>query len=198
MNKKIKKILLIIFLFAFLNTAFAPIARAEAWGTNMASTIFQITREQMIKSIQETILANLKTAALRIIQARLMSLLGSSGSNTPGVAGMIISDWKMFIYNSASRYSEQVTTDFFRNVNAGATSAMRQYVTGPAERAANTDYWNMRPDLQYYCPGGDPTRAFSAGTSNPWKCFRMSGAPQNDLATTFLRAQSYKQAAFEQ
>lgn len=198
MNKT-KKILLTLLLFAFLNMALAPAARADTWGANMMAAIWKQTTEQIVKSIQDTILANLKMAALRIIQARLLSLLGSSGgAQVPGVAGYIISDWKMFIYGSATRYSNQVTNDFFRNLQSGSTSAMNRLVLNPAQRAVNTDYWNMRPDLQYYCPGGDPTKAFSAGTSNQWKCWQMSGAPQNDLAMTTLRAESYKQAAFEQ
>lgn len=195
--KKIKKILTIALFLVFLNTAFAPAARADTWGANMMATVFQITTEKMIKSIQDTLLANLKMAALRIVQARLFSLLGSQTSTSPGVSGLIISDWKMFIYNSATRYSTQVTNDFFRNLQAGSTSATNRYILNPAQRAVNTDYWSMRPDLQNYCPGGDPTKAFDSGTRNQWMCWHASAMPQNDLAMTTLRAESFKQSAFE-
>lgn len=199
MNKKTNKILMVLLLFAFLNTAFTPAARAEAWGTNMASTIYQITTEKMMKSIYDTTLANLKMAALRIIQSRLMSLLQSSGVPVDGVAGAIISDWKMFIFSSATRYSDQITSDFFRGLSSGAATGMQQRVINPAMMAVNTDYWGMRPNLQNYVQNGDAGMIFQLGKSmNPWVAWNAAAQPQNDLAFTYLRAMSYKQAAYEQ
>lgn len=197
---KIKRTTIILLIAITFSVSCVPSARADSWGTNMGAAIWKQTTEQMVKSIQDTLLANLKMAALRIVQARLMSLLGgSSGPQVPGVAGFIISDWKMFIYNSAMKYSVQVTNDFFNSVNAGATSAMRQYVTGPAQRAVNVDYWSMRPDLQNYVAGGNPTAIFNPGAaSNPWMAWRMAAMPQNDLAFTYLRAASFQQAAYNQ
>ncbi|MFH0930199.1 MAG: hypothetical protein V1814_03030 [Candidatus Moraniibacteriota bacterium] len=200
MNKKIQKIFSTLLLFAFLSLAFTPSARADTWGANMMAAIWKQTTEQMVKSIQDTLLANLKMAALRIIQSRLMSLLGSSGNSmVPGVTNFIISDWKMFIYGSASKYSTQVTNDFFRNLQAGSTGAINQYVISPAQRAVNVNYWSMRPDLQNYVAGGDASKIFNTGAaSNPWMAWRMAAMPQNDLAFTYLRAESYKQAAYNQ
>lgn len=192
------KIILIFLLVSFVSISFPKPTSAGWWGEPMMAVEYQITVEKMLKSIQDTIIANLKMAALRIIQTRLMSLLQSTGVPMDGVAGAIISDWKMFIFSSATKYSTAVTNDFFRNLQAGSTSAMNQYIIGPARNAVNTDYYNMRPDLQNYCPGGDPTKAFNSGTSNQWMCWHMSGAPQNDLATTVLRAESAKQAAYNQ
>lgn len=193
---KIKKISFLLILFAFLNMAFAPFARADYWGANFDAANYQITVEQTLKKIEDTLVANLKIIATRLIQQKIQSLL--SGGDASGGQSLIISDWRQFIYGSAQQYSMQITNNFFQGVNAGATSAIRQYVTGPAQMAVNTDYWGMRPDLQNYCPGGDPTKAFSAGTSNQWKCWQMSGAPQNDLAFTTLRGASFKQAAYDQ
>lgn len=199
MNKKTNKILMVLLLFAFLNTAFTPAARAEAWGTNMASTIYQITTEKMMKSIYDTTLANLKMAALRIIQSRLMSLLQSSGVPIDGVTGAIISDWKMFIFSSATKYSDQITSDFFRGLSSGAATGMQQRVINPAMMAVNTDYWGMRPNLQNYVTNGDASLIFQLGKSmNPWVAWNAAAQPQNDLAFTYLRAMSYKQAAYDQ
>jgi hypothetical protein len=196
--KKTKKIAFVLFLFAFLNMAFAPSARADEWGGSMLAANFQITREQMLQSIKETIIANLKMAAIRIIQARLSSLLGSVGGSTDGVAGMIISDWKAFIYTSASKYSTYATNSFFTNLNSGATSAMKQYVLDPAKSAVGVDYYNMRPDLQNYVSGGDPTKIFSS-TSSSWPVgWRVAAMPQNDLGSIALRAEGVKQTAAEQ
>lgn len=191
--KKTKKIAIVLFLFAFLNMAFAPSARADEWGGSMLAANFQITREQMLQSIKETIIANLKMAAIRIIQARLSSLLGSIGGSTDGVAGMIISDWKAFIYTSASKYSTYATNSFFTNLNSGATSAMKKYVTDPAKNAVGVDYYNMRPTS-----GADPSKLSGSGTSNFWTNFEVMARSENDAALIALRAQSLKQAAAQQ
>ena len=194
---KIKKIIASILLIIFLTILWAPSARAEYWGTNQMSTIYQLTVEKIQKQIYETILANLRIVAIRIIQGRLMTLLtGSPGGGGMGTSGMIISDWRQFIYGSAQKYSTQVTNDFFRNQRAGAPSGVLQYIVNPAERAVNTDYWAMRPDLQNYCPNGDPTKAFDSGTRNNWTCWRGAAMPQNDLALLALRGSSFKQEAF--
>src|SRR4030042_2498861 len=117
---KIKKILLIFLLVSFLNMAFAPSARADTWGANMMSTIYQITVEKIQKQIYETILANLRIVAIRIVQGRLMTLLtGSPGGSSMGTSGLIISDWRQFIYGSAQKYSTQITNNFFQNISSG-------------------------------------------------------------------------------
>jgi hypothetical protein len=198
MNKKIQKILLTIFLFAFLNMAFASPAHA-IWDDAMMAAVWKQTAEVMEKSIYDTIVGNLKIAAIRILQAKLFALLGMNKSTTPGVTGMIISDWKMFIYSSATKYSTQVTNDFFRGLSSGAASGMQQRVIIPAQMAINTDYWSMRPNLQNYVTNGDASQIFQLGKSmNPWVAWQAAAQPQNDLAFTYLRAASFKQAAYDQ
>jgi hypothetical protein len=197
MNKT-KKIVLVLLLFAFLNTAF--VQRASAfWDSAMMAAVWKQTTEDMTKSIYDTTVANLKIAAIRIIQAKLSALMSSNGSTTPGVEGMIISDWKMFIYSSASNYSTQTTNNFFQGLSSGAASGMQQRVLNPAMMAVNTDYWGMRPNLQNYVANGDASMIFQAGKAiNPWVAWNAAAQPQNDLAFTYLRAMSYKQAAYNQ
>lgn len=197
MKKIHTKFIAAILLISMFTITVPNAAHADVWGSNQMSTIFQITVEKIQKQIYETLLANLRIAAIRIIQGRLMTLItGSPGGSGFGGGSLVIADWRQFIYGSAQRYSMQVTNNFFQNQRAGSTGAINQYILNPAQRAVNTDYWSMRPDLQYYCPGGDPTKAFSAGTSNQWKCWQMSGAPQNDLAMLVLRGEGFKQEAF--
>ena len=199
MTKKIQKIILVLLLFVFLNTAFVPAAKADTWGANMMSVMLKQTMEEMTKSIYDTVVANLKISAIRILQAKLFSLLGSQGGSDPGLAGLIISDWKMFIYNSASRYSEQVTSDFFRGLSSGAAGPIQQRVINPAQMAVNTNYWSMQPNLQNYVSNGDASQIFQAGKAmNPWVAWRKAAEPQNDLAFTYLRAVSFKKSAYEQ
>lgn len=198
MNKT-KKIALVFLFFAFLNMAFAPAARADFWGATEAAAIWKQTTEQMTKSIYDTTVANLKIAAIRIIQAKLSALMGSMGGSMDGVAGMVISDWKMFIFNSASKYSTQMTDDFFRGLSSGAASGMQQRVINPAMMAVNMNYGAMRPNLQNYVTNGDASMIFQAGKAvNPWVAWNAAAQPQNDLAFTYLRAMSIKQAAYDQ
>ncbi|HLM84398.1 MAG TPA: hypothetical protein VK254_04305 [Candidatus Bathyarchaeia archaeon] len=199
MKKKIQKILLAFLLFAVLNMIFAPSVHADFWGATEMSFAVNRAIEQMTKSMYDTVVANLKIAAIRILQAKLFALLGTNNSSTPGVTGMIISDWKMFIYSSAMRYSDQVTTDFFRGLSSGAASGMQQRVIMPAQMAVNTDYWGMRPNLQNYVANGDASLIFQAGKAiNPWVAWQAAAQPQNDLAFTYLRGVSFKQAAYDQ
>ena len=199
MKKKIQKILLLLLLFSFLNTLFAPPARADFWGASEAAAMLKQQMEQMVKSIYDTTVANLKIAAIRILQAKLFALLGANKSTTPGVSGMIISDWKMFIYSSATKYSTQVTSDFFRGLSSGAASGMQQRVINPAQKAVNTDYWGMKPNLQNYVSNGDASLIFQAGKAlNPWAAWQAAAQPQNDLAFTYLRAASFQQSAYNQ
>jgi hypothetical protein len=198
MKNNCRKIIVLALAVATL-AAFRPApARADYWGASMASQLWKQTTEQMVKSIQDTLLANAKMMAVRVIQARVLSLLQTnSGSSASGLSGIIISNWQSFIYNTAGTYSMQITNDFFRGLEAGSTSAIKQYVLTPAQNAANENIFSMMPDIQNYCPGGDPTKAFDSGTSNQWKCWNASAQPQNDLASTYLRAMSLKQAAYE-
>src|SRR3989339_283565 len=98
------KIILIFLLASLVCISFPKPTSAGWWGEPMMAVEYQITVEKMLKSIQDTIITNLKMAALQIIQTRLMSLLQSSGVPMDGVAGAIISDWKMFIFSSATKY----------------------------------------------------------------------------------------------
>lgn len=198
MKNNCRKIVILILAAATLAVFRPAPARADNWGANMAAALWKQTTEQMVKSIQDTILANAKMMAIRVIQTRVLSLLQmNSGSSASGLSGMIISNWQSFIYNTASTYSMQVTDDFFRGLEAGSTSAMKQYILSPARNAMNENVFSMMPDIQNYCPGGDPTKAFSGGATNGWRCWNASGQPQNDLAFTYLRAMGLKQAAYE-
>ena len=65
--------------------------------------------------------------------------------------------------------------------------------------AVNTDYWNMRPNLQNYVQNGDASLIFQAGKAmNPWAAWQAAAQPQNDLAFTYLRAAGFQQAAYNQ
>lgn len=197
---KTKKLLTVFLLFTFLNISFAPRAHAMiGWGEAMGAAFWKQETEQMVKSIYDTTVANLKIAAIRVIQSKLSALMGSMGGSMDGVAGMVISDWKVFIFNSASKYSTQMTDDFFRGLSSGAASGTQQRVLNPAIAAVNAELQARRPNLQNYVTNGDASLIFQAGKSmNPWVAWNAAAQPQNDVAFTYLRLLSVKQAAEQQ
>jgi hypothetical protein len=197
---KTKKLLITFLLLTFLNMAFAPRAQAMVgWGEAMGAAFWKQATEEMVKSIYDTTVANLKIAAIRIIQAKLTALMGSSGSSMDGVAGMVISDWKMFIFNSASKYSTQMTDDFFRGLSSGAATGVQQRVRNPAMMAVQAELEVRRPNLQSYVQNGDASLIFQAGKAvNPWVAWNAAAQPQNDVAFTYLQILSVKRAAYEQ
>jgi hypothetical protein len=195
--KKKTKILITLLLLAFLNMVFAPAAHADWWGATEMSFVVNRAVEEMTKSIYDTTVANLKIAAIRIIQAKLTALMGQNNSAVDGVAGMIISDWKQFIYSSASKYSTQMTDDFFRGLSSGAAPGIQQRVLDPAMAAANAQV--RRPNLQNFIGNGDASQIFQAGKSvNPWVAWNVAAQPQNDLAYNYLLIQSVNKVAYDQ
>jgi hypothetical protein len=194
---KIKKILPLFLLFAFLNMVFVSSARADYWGATMGATYFQITTEKMLKGIEDTLVANLKIAAIRIINGRLSVLLtGSAGQY--GGGGAVIGNWQDFVYGTAQRYALAATNDFFTQIRSGIPNTLANRVVGPAQKAVAEGVWNAPPDLQNYVANGDASQIFSGGTRNPWMAWRMAAMPQNDLAFMYLRASSIKQATYDQ
>jgi hypothetical protein len=198
MKKNIKKILVLILVFSTLAIAHPTPARADAWGSNYSSTLLKETLEEMYKKIQDTIVANLKIAAIRIINGRLQTLLTGSPGKYGGSGSLVISNWQDFVYGTAQRYALAATNDFFTSIRYGVPNALANRVIGPAEKAVEEGVWNAPPDLQNYVAGGDASQIFSGGTQNPWMAWRMAAMPQNDLAFTYLRAMSVKQATYEQ
>lgn len=198
MQKKYAKIAVLTLLISmFLLTRPVP-AQAGEWGGDMAAAIWTKAVNDMTKAIQDSILANAKMAAVRVIQNRMSSLFkSSSGSNASGLSGMIISNFQSFIFSTASNTANNVTNDFFDILNAGATTATKQYVLNPAQKALAEGAFSQLPNLQDYCPGGDPSKAFSPGTVNNWLCWTKAAQPQNDLASIYLRAQALKQAQLQ-
>ena len=94
MKPKIKKIIalvLIASLFALLVPA-RP-AKADIWGESLfAAMTFKQMLEEIYKKIEQSMLAALRSAAIKIIQSRLLSLIGGGGKKggSPGPISSII------------------------------------------------------------------------------------------------------------
>jgi len=196
MKNSHKKIIIFLLLASMLATFSPSPARAGEWGGDMAAALWTKAVNDMTTSIQNTILAQAKAAALRVLQNHVFSLLRKkSGSSASGLSGMIISNFQDFIYSTAQSSSTTVVNDWFNIISAGTTTAEKQYILTPAKNALQTNVFSQLPNLSDYCKNGDPTKAFDSGTSNPWLCWTKAGAPRNDLASRYLQAQALKQAA---
>jgi len=199
MKNTYKKLIAVTLIFLMLAISCPSPVRAGYWGEDWAATTWQTMYEQIYKTIQDALLANMKMAALRVIQSRMSSLLGkSSGSSSSGLSGMIISNWQSFIYKTAQSYSTQVTSDFFNSLSSGASSTLKSKVLTPANSAATADSISKAPNLDSYLSGGDPSKIFTSGaTTAPWKAWNVASQPQNDLAFNLLRILAIKEAAFQ-
>jgi hypothetical protein len=147
--------------------------------------------------VKETVIANLKIAAIRIIQGRIQTLLtGNSGQFGIGGSGtLVVTDWKKFIYSSANTQSDRYVNDFFSRLKGGASSGERQIIAY-AEKRTNEDLYTP-PDLHKYVNEGKKENIFKPGMSqNPWLAFKIAGLPQNNETDIEMRARQLGRAAF--
>jgi hypothetical protein len=199
MNMKFRyKNTIAIFLILSVLFSFRPApAHAGEWGGAMLAAMWKQSVETMVKSIQDTILANAKQAAIRVIQNRMMSFMKtSSGSSSQGLTGMLISNWQSFVFSTAQNYTTTVTNDFFTNLGAAGNNYTRQYIIDPAQKAVTKDIFSQVPDIQQYIP--DPANIFTTKTTSDWKIWLKAAEPQNDQAVTHLKASALEQSAFQQ
>lgn len=189
--------ILILLLLATLFSFFTPApARAGYWGEDLLAASYKQMLEDVYTQIKETVVGNLKMVAIRTIQSRLNSLLGSSGS---GGGSLIVSDWRNFVYGSANKYSTQVTSDFFKGLESGLPSPVKQRITSPAKTATLSNPFSMTPDIQNYVTNGDMSKVFTPGaTNNMWAAWRQGAKPQNDPAYYAMLGESLKQESFRQ
>jgi hypothetical protein len=153
-------------------------ARAGYWGEDLLAATYKQMLEEVYVQMKETIISNLKMVAIRTIQSRLSSLLGSAGG---GGGSTIISNWQNFIYISASQYSMQVTNDFFNSMKSGLPSPVVQRIVNPAKTMAMANPLSIKPDLQNFVQNGDASKIFAAGFANDkWTAWRRASMPQND------------------
>ncbi len=195
MKKIYKKFIILVLLASTLLIASPSPAHADSWGANLEATVYQITVEKMLKQIEDTIIANLKIAAIRIINGRLQVLLTGSPGKYGGYSSSIITNWQNFIFGSAQRYASAATNDFFRELRTGIPNTLQKRIITPAEKAVEKSICDTKPDAHYYVSNGDATKIFDS--NNPWWRWRRMAMPQNDLATWLLCAESRKQAAYQ-
>jgi hypothetical protein len=196
MGKIQTKLIAIFLIISIFTMALPKPAKADIWGESIygAMTYKQIL-EEMYKKIQDTLVASLRNAAIRLIQSRLMALLGSGGKNGPGP----IADWRQFIYSSAMQYSTQVTNDFFRNMRTGLPSPVIQRIVSPAQKMTTADPSEMKPDIQNYVREGRADKIFAKGyATDKWEAWRRAAMPQNSPAYLAMVGTSIKQESARQ
>jgi len=191
---KHKKIIASVLVLSILAITVPRPARADAWGSNMMAAIQKEIMEELYLQIKETIIANLKIMAIRIIQGRLQTLItgvpGGMGAN-----GLIISDWKQFINRPASKYSDKITNDFFSRLKSGAASGERQMIEN-AERKIKENIYTP-PDLHNYVAEGKKENIFKPGAAqNPWLAWGVAGLAQNSETDIEMRARSLGGTAY--
>ncbi len=177
------KIISVLLLLSITITLLPQPARAGAWGEDIYAAVLKQTLEEMYLKIKETVIANLKIQAIRVVQGRLQTLLGGATGGGMGTSGLVISDWRQFIYGSAQKYSTQITNDYFKSVGSGIPSALQQRVINPAKKSVLGDPTQIKPDLYKYVLEGKAENIFKPGaTKNPWLAWNMAAMQQNNPA----------------
>lgn len=145
-----QKIISLILLLSITLTLIPHVTHAGAWGEDIYAAVLERMLEEAYLKIKETIIANLKIAAIRIIQARLNSLIGGTGMGGP----MFVTNWRDEIYGSARRDSSVVVNNYFQNVKSRTPGSEGQKIVTSGEKMYNTDYTNLYPDLDKYMRQG--------------------------------------------
>jgi hypothetical protein len=198
MQKTHIKLLAILLIFSVLFISSPKPARADNWGANMMAAIWKQTMEEMYLYVKETVIANLKIAAIRIIQGRIQTLLtGNSGQFGIGGSGtLVITDWKQFINNSANKKSDKITTDFFNRLKSNAASGEKKIIESAERKLKESIY--TPPDLHKYVAEGKKENIFKPGMSKDhWYAFGVSGLPQNSEIDIASRGGSLRATAYE-
>ncbi|MDP1846038.1 MAG: hypothetical protein Q8L09_04885 [Candidatus Moranbacteria bacterium] len=199
-----QKIIIIVLLLSVAFSASLRPARADYWGATNGAAYLKETMEEMYIQIKETIIANLKMAAVKIVMGRIQTLLtGSAGSYGAGGGSLVITDWQDFIYGTAQKYSMAITNDFFTTVSSGVSSTLKSRVLDPAEKLVKGDSASStsvpKPDLDKYVSEGKGENIFKSGSfSKNWTGFNAAAMPQNSIEAYYLSGKWRQDEAFRQ
>lgn len=193
MQKTKRKLIAAVLLISLLFVFFPRPTHADIWGESIFAAMgFKQMLEQMWQRIHETLVAALKTAAIKMILSQLNGMMGG-GKTGVGPIG----DWRQFIYGSAQQYSMQQTSSFFKTMSSGTPGPLAQRIITPAQQAVMTDPFSMKPDLQNYVREGRADMIFQPGyAQNQWVAFDQAMRPQNDLAFMYMRGIDTKQSSY--
>lgn len=207
MKHKSKKIVATLLIISTICLIAPRPAHADFWGASMLAAQWKQMMEKMEAQIENALIANLKIAAIRIVQARLMQVMSKmtgGNSSTMGISGMIISNWQQFIYGTATMYSMKVTNNFFQTISSTTPSSLTQRIITPAQKAVIYEtnpalYSSITPDLQNYVNEGRADMIFQPGwAQSPYTAWNMTAATQNSLGDIYLRGKAVQQEAYNQ
>jgi len=122
------------------------------WDT---ATVWQVTVEQMLKQIEQSVVANLKIQAIRFMNARLMALLGGKGGGGP----QVVTNWRQTIYGSAHQEANKTVKDYFSSRLAGTGPGGRRIVAA-GQKIFYTDPATVSPTIDKYIREGRVDKIF--------------------------------------
>lgn len=110
------------FAMAFLFMTSAPVAFAEAWGTNAASAILKEVLERTQRAIDGVLLASTKTAATSVLNSQVAALVGGSNLGETG----FITDWEEYLYQEPLEETRVYMDSYLTAVTGGRASSNYQ------------------------------------------------------------------------
>lgn len=153
MKKLLRKIGIGIFLLIFLFNSSFNYALAGYWGENFIANTVQTMTEKAMRVFEESMVANLKKIAIRLVMDRVRALIlgQTAGGNR------FITDYEDYIYGNAERVAKGAVRDFFSSVNQSVSSSTREMYRD-IEKTVTSEispiFDNMKPMVDSYLPGG--------------------------------------------
>ena len=117
-NKKLTRVRIVAITMSFLFFVFScSSAKADYWGGAMMASRWETMYNNMMKQIENALIASLKEAALQTINQTVNNAI-SQGANGP----MFITNWEDFLINEPQRKADLYMNDFFTSITSGRGS----------------------------------------------------------------------------
>ena len=104
----------------------APVARAEAWGSNMAAAFMKQSLEVIQRQIDGVLLGTLKMTAMNMLNSQVGQLIGGGATGAP----RFITNWEDALITTPQRNAQLYMNDFFTLTTRGMASSANYVGTG--------------------------------------------------------------------
>jgi len=207
MFKKIFKKQKVFFsiLMVLIGMLFTQNRALAVWaGDAIAAELMHEAWWEAYNTFRDTMIANLKIQANRIITDRIELLISGHGSSRP----LIITDYQDFIFKSAQRQTTAMVNDLFRSIKSDASAVTKEVLAGVETAVTNEingqeddfivtidDYVTEGKNAVFDQTKGSGTAAtaayFANDMNNPYGAYlKTSTAAETALRSTQTTAQT--------
>lgn len=121
---------MMVFLVCFFVLSAAPV-HADSWGSNLAAVFVKSMLEKIQRQIEGATLANLKGAAIQMLDTQVNQLLGGGAGEEP----VFVTNYEDYIYGVASDKTQGVMNDFYTTSMRGKNATANYIEVGGTNNA---------------------------------------------------------------